>query len=443
MYQKFSLILVSLYLFAFSNAFGQQNTRSPYSLFGVGVLHYDGFADNASNGRNGISYRHSSNYSFTNPASLSALKYSTFNAAAYMDLGQFKTTQYNQDFSNAGFNYIALAVPLAKYKSGLAFGLLPYSDVGYNIINVKDSSGTTLRNEFEGNGGLSKFNLGLGSMVWKYLSLGANYSFTFGQLNEIQSRRYPGSIYMTSYEDRSNLFLKGHRLDLGLQFHTTSDSGLNHTIGFNFSSSSNLKGELSRTVRTFTEVADGVEISRDTLINTTGETAKVILPNSLKLSYTLGKGEKWQATLGYNTTKWSAYKNVFGNNSGLKDEQSLSLGVFICQFAHYDNTIKANKVGRYLQSIRYSAGFYHSDGYISAFDHKIAENALSIGLGFPFTKVHKGIDGSKIKVTSRLFLTGEFVRRGTMNNNLIQEDFFKLTLGLNFADKWFNKRLFN
>ena len=372
MHQKYRFFLISLFLLAFSTAFGQQNMRSPYSLFGVGVLRNDGFADNISNGRNGISYRHVSNYSFSNPASLSALKFSTFNASAYMDLGNFKTSTSSQKFSNGGFNYIALAVPLAKFKSGLAFGLLPFSDIGYNLINVKDSSGISLRNEFEGNGGLSKFNIGLGSNVWKYLSLGANYSFIFGQTNEIESRRYPGSIYMTSYEDKTNLFLKGHHFDLGFQLHTNSDSGLNHTLGFAFSTNTKLKGELKRTVRTFTEVADGVEIARDTLIKSTGITKNVTLPTSLKLSYTVGKGEKWQASAGYNKTLWQNYQNIFGDNQGFTNEQSLSLGVFICPVAHFDNAIKGNKALRYMQSIRYSAGFYHSSGYINTFNTKIA-----------------------------------------------------------------------
>ena len=137
MYPNSRLFSLTLLFISIFPAFSQQNTRSPYSLFGVGLMHFDGFADNAANGRNGFSYRHESNYSFMNPASLSALNYSTFNVGANMDLGKFKTNNSTQNFSNAGFNYISLAMPLKKIKSGLAFGLFPYSDVGYNIINIK------------------------------------------------------------------------------------------------------------------------------------------------------------------------------------------------------------------------------------------------------------------------------------------------------------------
>ena len=302
---NFRLITLTLFILSITSAFGQQNTRSPYSLFGVGLMHYDGFADNAANGRNGYSYRYQSNYSFANPASLSALKYSAFNVSATMDMGKLKTNTFNQDFSNAGFNYIALAVPLKKWKSGLAFGLLPYSDVGYNIINVKDSGGVSVRNEFEGSGGLSKMNIGIGTQVWKHLSLGVNYSHIFGQLNETQRRRYPGNRYMTSYADNNDIFLKGSHFDLGLQLHSAPESKLSHVLGFVFSSPTKLKGERDRFTYTYTEIFVGDEFLKDTLINTVGQSAKVSLPQSFNVSYTIGDHEKWQATAGYGKTMWS------------------------------------------------------------------------------------------------------------------------------------------
>ncbi len=445
MYPNSKIFTVTLTgILGISMAFGQQNTRSPYSLFGVGLINYHGFADNSANGQNGVSYRYQSNFTFTNPASLSALKNSTFNAGAFIDMGKFKTPTFNQDFSNAGFKYIALGVPLISYKSGLAFGLLPYSDIGYNIINnVKDSGGIALRNEFEGRGGLSKFNIGIGTNIWKYLSLGFNYSYIFGQINENQKRRYPGNRFMTSYADNSTLYLKGSHLDLGLQFHTVSDSGLSHVLGIVFAGNTRLKGEQDRFVYTFTELYDGGEFPRDTLVNTFGKSAKMVLPNGLNFSYTIGKGEKWQATAGYGKTMWSNFKSISGDNDGLNNDQNYSIGIFICPKPVFDKTNKAASKLAYFKSIRYSAGFHHSDGFISAYNSKISENGISIGLGLPFTKVHKKPDGSRVIITSRIFLTGEFIRRGTLSNNLIQEDYLKITLGLNLADSWFNKRLFN
>ncbi len=439
--KRISLIIT--YLMVSKGVYAQQNTHSPYSLFGVGIMHYSGFADNAANGRNGFSYRGESNYSLANPSSLSGIKASVFNVAPYMDLGKFKTSAGSQNFSNAGLGYIALAIPVNKLRSGLSFGLLPFSDVGYNIINVKDSSGVALRNEFEGSGGLSKLNIGFGTKVYKHISVGANYSRIFGQVNETERKRYPGNRFMTSYEEVNALFLKGHHFDLGLQLHNASDSGLSQVIGLVFSTHTNLKGENDHLLRTFTELSDGLAYPRDTLINEKSKSVKMSLPSSLNVSYSIGNFEKWQATAGYGKTLWSDYKNIFGDNGGLMDDQHYSLGFFVCPIPHFDNSIKGKKFTRYIQSIRYTIGFSHNDGYYQANNHRISENALCLGFGLPFTKIIRGPEGNKMKFTSRIFITGEFVRRGTMADNLIQEDFFKITMGLNLADKWFNKRLFN
>jgi len=444
MYHSFKKITFLLFVTISSAALGQQNTHSPYSLFGVGMRHYDGFADNIANGRNGVSYRYESNFTFTNPASLSALKNTAFNVATYIDLGQFQTSTVVQNFSNAGFNYIALGIPLKKIKGGMAFGLLPYSDVGYNNINVKDSGGIAMRNEYEGRGGLSKVNMSMGANFFKYLSLGFNYSFIFGQMDESQRKHYPGNRYMKNFADINEVFIKGHHLDFGLQLHTNSDKGMTHVFGAMLSTNSKLKGERDRTVYTYTQIfTDDEESFKDTLLHETGKATSITLPTALNLSYTFGNHEKWQATAGYSKTLWSKYKNMFGDNSGFSDDNSFSAGIFFCPKPLQDISTKATMRKTYYKSIRYSAGFHHSTGYINAYDNKIAETGISVGFGFPFTKLDKDPEKGNTVITSRIFLTGEFVKRGTINNNLIQENFFRLTLGLNLGDKWFKKNLFN
>ena len=37
----------------------------------------------------------------------------------------------------------------------------------------------------------------------------------------------------------------------------------------------------------------------------------------------------------------------------------------------------------------------------------------------------------------------ELGKRGTLDNNLVRQNFINLKIGINFADKWFNKRLYD
>ncbi|MPN50883.1 hypothetical protein SDC9_198523 [bioreactor metagenome] len=37
----------------------------------------------------------------------------------------------------------------------------------------------------------------------------------------------------------------------------------------------------------------------------------------------------------------------------------------------------------------------------------------------------------------------ELGQRGTLSNNMIRQNFINLKIGINFADKWFQKRLYD
>ena len=50
---------------------------------------------------------------------------------------------------------------------------------------------------------------------------------------------------------------------------------------------------------------------------------------------------------------------------------------------------------------------------------------------------------STINRMNSIDLGVEFGKRGTLNNNLIRQNFINLRVGINFADKWFGKRLYN
>jgi hypothetical protein len=432
-----------LFIGVFGKVAAQQNTRSPYSLFGAGNMHFDGFSDNIALGHSGVAYRFESNFNFVNPASMSAMVHTAFNAGGFVEVGKFKTTTTVQSFSNAGFNYLSLGFPIKKLRSGMAIGILPVTDIGYNITNIKDSSGVSVRNEFEGSGGLSKLNFGIGTKVTKNISLGLNYAFMFGQIDEVSRKRYPGSRLYTSMADYNSVYLKGIKLDFGIQIHSDTNSKITHVFGAVISNTPHLKGYQDRFSYTYTEIFVGDEFVRDTIINQTGKAVKSTMPNHFSLSYSIGNHEKWQTTLGYTQTMWCNYRSIFGENNGFVNDNQISFGAFICSKPIYDKTVKNNKVTNYLKSIRYSVGYRNNSGFININGNKVAETGLSAGFGFPFTKMHKKVDGTRVTITSRLFLTGEYVMRGSTKNNLLREDFFKITIGLNLSDTWFNKRMYD
>jgi hypothetical protein len=59
---------------------------------------------------------------------------------------------------------------------------------------------------------------------------------------------------------------------------------------------------------------------------------------------------------------------------------------------------------------------------------EIKDFGISFGLGLP------------LKQLSTVNMGFEFGKRGTTDNNLIEEDYFKFRLSLSLSEKWFVKR---
>ena len=65
-------------------------------------------------------------------------------------------------------------------------------------------------------------------------------------------------------------------------------------------------------------------------------------------------------------------------------------------------------------------------------DERVNDMAVHAGIGLPV-----GI------YTSNLNIGLEYGKKGTKNNNLIQENYFSISIGLSLNDRWFEKRKFN
>jgi hypothetical protein len=69
---------------------------------------------------------------------------------------------------------------------------------------------------------------------------------------------------------------------------------------------------------------------------------------------------------------------------------------------------------------------------------------ITFGLGLPISKTDKG-ESTMIrrKLPPMLNLAFSYGIRGTTSNNLIKEQFFQFSVGLNIQDIWFIKRKYN
>ncbi|MBS1647047.1 MAG: hypothetical protein JST67_06880 [Bacteroidetes bacterium] len=147
------------------NGQAQTSTSSPYSRFGMGLMEPASLSSNTGLGGCYTAYMNDTLVPMFinpgNPASYSTNRLTTFEIGARVASTNFISSQGAVRKNTAGFNYIALAVPL-KRRMGLAAGLMPFSNVGYNASNSAnvDSIGQVTYN-YQGTGGLNKAFLGL------------------------------------------------------------------------------------------------------------------------------------------------------------------------------------------------------------------------------------------------------------------------------------------
>ncbi|MDD2489093.1 MAG: hypothetical protein PHD62_06480, partial [Bacteroidales bacterium] len=85
--------------------------------------------------------------------------------------------------------------------------------------------------------------------------------------------------------------------------------------------------------------------------------------------------------------------------------------------------------GSFFKKSIYRFGFFYDDGMLEFNNTRINQYGISCGFGFPIKKSNTMIN-----------LSLEYIKRGTTQNNLIQEDYFRLGLSFSAKDLWFFKR---
>ena len=413
--------------------YSQTSTSSPYSRFGLGELQNKGFAN--SFGMGGVSYAYQNDslapfyINSSNPASHSKIKLTTFDIAVMNNQDQLQTTSEKTSANRTALNYFSVGFPIKKWW-GMAVGLNPYSSVGYKAGNSEeiDSIGT-VNYVYEGNGGVNELWWGNG-FVYKNFSFGINTSYLFGRSNYIARDSFPDlvnvfSSKVTRTTDYNDVFLK-----FGLQYKTNLKKSWTFSLGATASLQKNLSARYTYLAETYKYVYLG-DVIKDTAWYAPDSSVNVTLPMMLGFGFKLNN-EKWMIGFDYSMQNWSKF-TAFNQSGYLTNSNRFSLGL------QYTPDRTAEK-GSYLRRMNYRLGFRYENSYLlMGKDNQIKDMALSFGFGFPLRKLKVG-DTYNQSVMNLSFELGE---RGTTDNNLVLERYFRVVLGFTLNEKWFNQRKYD
>ena len=238
--------LVSFFLLA-SCLHGQPSSQTfnPFSRYGLGEIENKGFAQITGMGRAYSAFENDDRDTLNpvfintgNPASYASLRLTVFEAGGKSDFNFYRSNE-QKEFRNITYlSYVALGFPLGK-RSGLSFGVSPFSSVGYKIADTNRVDGIgNVVTVYEGSGGLNQAHLGWGCKPfstgyskfmrshlydslrragnWKSIrskrfvkgmlssfALGANAYVVFGDLNNKVSVVYPSGNFFNTRRIRN------------------------------------------------------------------------------------------------------------------------------------------------------------------------------------------------------------------------------------------------
>ncbi|MCK5078978.1 MAG: hypothetical protein KAR09_03490 [Bacteroidales bacterium] len=416
------LIAFLLLFFVSERTMAQARISSPYSRYGVGDLWQNHYSVTlAGMGNVGLAIRSNNFLNIKNPAS-----YTGFDSTSFLfdisALGMYttlKTTEISQDADYGSLGYVLFGTPVTKWWRA-TFGLIPFSNVGYYVTEEKniDDIGR-VRIIYEGSGGLNQLHFGNGFRITDNLSIGINTSYVWGVINRRRRVTFPDSLSMLSTRIDNFDHVSDILVDIGVQYFVPLKNGMELGTGLVIKPGMDLNSTRRYLAQNYFGSNENIEFPRDTVAYSAGTKGKLEFPLGFGGGVSLRRANNFIVSMDVNWRNWKEYKS-YGRSDSLQNSFSMHLGG--------EYVPKHNSITSYWHRVRYRLGIRYANTYIEINNQPIKEFGISFGLGLPFRR-------SK----SMLNFAFEFGNRGTVENNLVQENFIKFTFGLSIYERWFVK----
>ena len=393
-------------------SFSQSISSSPYSLYGLGSVYDSDFGNIPSIGSSGIALPSASFINNLNPASLGYLPQNHF----MFDVGgksistTYQSSSRSESRNNFQFSHLAFAFPVTK-NSGFSIAIRPYSSAAFKISNLKlpiENSQDFYYLTATGSGGLNNLDLSYGYRFGKKWSVGASAAVLFGNTKDNRSFLIMNSI--TSIQKKTHY--NGLRATLGAQYQV--DSTL--TVATTFKVPTQIKASKVQTVQT---IADDVVTTIES--DVASDTDDYYMPLEMGIGISKCFKNNLNMTLDYEKSLWGStnQSELYGN---FVNQDRFALGF----------TYNGRKnIRKYWDRVQYAAGANFDTGYLEIDGKRIHNAAISIGLNLPLENTY-----------SSLNISYSYGQRGRVSDNLIKENYHKISLNLSLDGIWFVKRKF-
>ncbi len=386
----------------------QNNTDSPYSRYGYGLLANPSSSAGIAMGGIGYGLRSSNQINPLNPASYSSVDSLTFllDIGAEFQMSWYQENGIKQKNYNGNIINVNMLFPISK-KLAFSAGFLPVTYVGYNYGFVETIGSLSYQESFAGTGGFQQVYGGLSYKPFKNLSIGANVGYLFGDINHTSSTVFLSETNANTSLD--SIKIRAHDLiyTVGVQYTQPLSKDYSLTIGGAYTPKINLTAN-ERHIHYMGSVVDD---------------DKTTSSNGFDLAQSIGGGlsfvKKNKYLIGADVLyqDW-ADAQYQGKTDTLKNRFRFSAG---------GEFIPDARSRKYFNRIQYRLGGYYSNSYFETKNGMYKEFGASVGFGLP------------VYNKSVLQVSFDYVKVKPDQPQALDEQYFKVTLNFTFNETWFRK----
>jgi len=446
MFQKVSVYFIFLLFVCSIEGIGQSitnyNANSPYSSIGIGDWVPEGSIRNLGMGGTGVSQSNPEFLNIINPALLINNRARKFDSMyTILDggiktelrrLSQSSTSQYS---GTIDFFSLAYAFPISK-RWVTAVNLRPFTSVSYSQSSTALVSGTTNTSVLtsSGSGGIYRGDLSNAYRLNKHIHLGLSTSYLFGNISHkgtsqiigIADSAVVGSDQKSYYS--GFLFRPGIVYRRKLNASVRADSAVFINIGASYDFYANMKENTSLYIerKTYTNLfIDRTKVA--------GNVKSINMPQAFRAGISFDKYSKWNVAVDFT---YYNYKNFNAGSSldSLKNGYTIATGVEYVLNSESDQLQQINpSKSKYVRAgVSYTKTPYFIEG------KQLSDIAFSFGYTFPVGKIYLYRRFGMPRPQINLALI--YGQRGTVQNNLVKDQYFRAYVGLTLNDKWFKRR---
>lgn len=488
---------------AFSHQLKAQNiSTSPYNRYGLGAIQDALSAPVVGMGQTATIFFDADQLNLLNPAALSSLKNKkvVIETAATGNNSTFQSNSFKTQEGLAQFGYFALGMNVAK-KSSVLLSLQRFNNFKYEFRETTPlPSVGNISNNYFGQGGFNSVNLAFQRDLGKHWSIGLNSSYLFGSETSFTQSILADSINGVDGFRNRTFRISDVGFRLGILYNYRFHSSYYYDDKYAAMASNNQSTKKTKKLKRYNEHQtklqelkkefellsskkkkiwssrkDSIQFQRikqkleqkDSLIlmlgaiyepsvsasafesyyaytinggsevpveNWEDRRGRIVLPSSARFGFSLGSSSNiWKIAGDIKYMDFSGYRK-FGQTDSLKNSFQFGLGL---QWIP-----NAKSQPNHLKHIVYRVGGYYNSGYLKLRDEAISFWGISAGIGLPFNRPRYSTNKSQ-KAVSMVNIALSAGQMGTLNQDLIKEQFVRLSLSFSLTDDWFQRRQYD